>query len=1429
MKKKLMLLMAVAGVCVAAFATNYTWTGGAGDGLWTSSGNWGLTSGYPNTADAEVKFSGDATVSLDTGAQTDVAYINVTAGNVVLTATSGSSLKINWPGYNNPSGKTGNRGIMVSEGASLDLAAPLAQFSGRVDRLGNGRLIIRDITVSKQDTASWYIFNGTNAFVGTAQVIQPNADFTVGLGTPHDKSFVFIQDSAQITAKRFSTSAGGNPVPDTKIVQDGAGTVVSVSGALDLRNNSGNDGHCYTLKSGTLSASELMISPNSAASSKYAPEHLHYIQEGGTSTFTTVTLTKGSAALRGGVMNIPNLAAITIDGGCALNLEGGTLALSAETLASWDWSSAKFNYAPGASIALVGTSSLAIPHSCSTYDLGLEIGAGKTVTVASGAEVAAPLGSTNLWKLTLNEGSILKLDTDLSRLAVPLDLTVNGTGKIQMGNADGFRGAIVARRLVVDGAEQAKGRYRAKNSTFLQAGTADTVSGASAILVPTVWTGAGGDNLWSTAANWDNGVVPNGNTAIADVSAATAPITLDQNVTLNVLIVMPNGGATKVEVTGSGTSITLNSVNNGYESNIVIANNCELVLDVDLKRNAQITYGVYGGGRLSLKKGFPGTCNSEHGGMWPYLCLDGTMAIVGENAVINDGSYLFLALFGYGSSNKSRVLFEEGTTFNAGRLWAGSAGMPLLYEFRQTGGSISFDTFYMNCGGAAGDGRPFYYLEGGSLLVGTEATKQMINLNRPLSSAANEADSGSNWNGRKRYPGSSFEMSGGALTCGGFMGCYNQNFVKLYGGDVYLYGNGGAEFTYSSQGTNRNDFTFYLGGTTIHPQGGDRQISSGNVWLTGKNGDVVFDISTRQMTIAKGNTIAGPGGFIVTGSDSSKTFFACGTYTNTGSIVVRDNAQVRFYDCTLDGPSKLLVESASAKVTFWSPVGQSSNPCTISRPFDLINIAAKSCLVVGGAQTVTVNRLVVGGVDIPAGSYTGSDWFGGGTVVVTGSTPASWLNGTTGDLSWFADGTTTTVDAATTLSSLTYVPATAGETNALTGAALTFADGANIHVERGDTLVINNDVVFAGKITKTGWGEVVFNGAVTSATTPAADTDNYWLTVTEGGATFDGAVTGVRLMTCGVMDGQGVPVVTLKENCTVSNYGIVLTAWSETSAVCCGETHQEGATVDYSTTIFDDLISNRSNWALTQPRNGGQGRYVLESGELRGHNSFHLSFVLASSINHLGSFDFVQNGGTFILPKNWMFSRVTNGVKFTYTLNGGRFEFGGYLGAYADPSMNFMNLNGGTYVVNASDIIKRESFTLDVGGEVTFEIPSGKYLTIADDAPGAFSVVKTGAGALNLDGVLGLNGLDVQAGTVKLTDKIATDDAAPLSIAKTATLNLDYDGQMTFKTLKVGNLGRAAGIYSATQGKATVKNVLNGTGAIQILEGSYPGIVIKIR
>lgn len=72
MRMKSLLVAAAAAIGCSAFA--YTWTGGGNDGLWTTPANWGVASGYPQTASDPVVFTGDATVSLNTGSLTDIAY-----------------------------------------------------------------------------------------------------------------------------------------------------------------------------------------------------------------------------------------------------------------------------------------------------------------------------------------------------------------------------------------------------------------------------------------------------------------------------------------------------------------------------------------------------------------------------------------------------------------------------------------------------------------------------------------------------------------------------------------------------------------------------------------------------------------------------------------------------------------------------------------------------------------------------------------------------------------------------------------------------------------------------------------------------------------------------------------------------------------------------------------------------------------------------------------------------------------------------------------------------------------------------------------------------------------------------------------------------------------------------------------------------------
>ena len=1394
MKRLLMLIGTTAVIGFAAFAGDYTWTG-AVDNNWSTTGNWTPT-GCPNTSADYARFKSPVTVLVDTSGTLNVGCIIVSdnASLVTLNGVEGAILDLNKAASANSSS------FLVLAGCKLVVNLPISTAM-RIDKWHGGEIEFATNVTTTVTANPFVLDNGKATLSGTTAFSAANGDVSIGNYTNGDTATLELKDSSSLTAANILT--GINPASNAAvghIIQNGDGTSVNVTGGLALSTKAGHaKPSVYELNAGTLNVGGTLT-----IGSK---EPAQYVQMGGTSTVAAVTIDNSSSVLlRGGVMNCA--AAPTVKGGSTFELDGGTLALSAGAH-KWNGLLANYQVSAGSTLGISGAASLALENECSTYDMGLEIGNDATVTVASGARVSAPIGSTTPWKVTINDGATLKLNEATARLAVPLDLAVNGTGKIQMyssagGFGGGYRGAAIAHRLVVDGVEQAKGRYNGNDSTFLDAGTG--VGAHASIIVPYVWTGAGADNNWNTAANWDGGIVPPSGSPV-DISRALT-ITLNSDVAVSCLVAMPNNLERKTTVTGTGT---ISIGGDAYACCLYVPVGCELVFDVDFKRTTNNTMSLTGGGTLTCKKSAPN--NQLSGSVYPLLVLDGKMVFDGLKTLYpyTGSAYNFINYNSSHPNTQGELVIGDGSVISVGRLSEGYPGYLNSIIVRQTGGTTTYDNFWMqNLIAQTPPESVGYILEGGEMNAPAG-----IYLGYTSQVSANSA-----------YPGGSFEMSGGTLRCGAIRGSCNQNYVRLYGGDVYLSGNCS---TYRIPDgyvkvRNENAITFYLGGVTFHPVGTYRTFeASSTICLTGKNGDPVFDVTDYNLAIM-GGTIEGPGGFVVSGPNG-RTFTARGTYTNTGTIRVTGGANIDIQTATLNGPTKIVVEHSSSVVSIYATTG--GNPCTVLKDPEVIVLAASSCLSLGSGQALNVKRLVVNGADYAAGTYT----FGSGTVTV-GAAPVSWEVNGVGDLSWYADGTTTTVDAATTISSLTYDPVTAGQTNTLTGAALTFEDGANIFVAKGDMLVINNDVVFGGKVTKTGWGEVVFNSAVSGVATPTASSDSEnprWLTVTEGGATFDGAVQGVRLMTCGSVDADDPPVITLKENCTVSNYAIVLTAWNVTDGPCRGETHQQGATVDYSTGIYTTVISGGSNWCLTNPHPGGYGRYVLDSGTLRSPDDKHLSFVYDSS--SLGSFEFVQNGGTLILPKDFMFARRNDGVKFTYTLNGGRFEFGGYLSVAYAPSCSIINLNGGTYVANASDTIMREAITLNMSGTVTFEVASGKSLTIANDATDASSIVKTGAGTLALGGVIGLDALDAQAGTVTICDKLQAvlDGTADLSIASTdATLNLDYDGEAAFKTLTVRR-PRAAGVYSASQGPNAVKHVLSGGGSLRILEGSDPGIVIKIR
>ena len=190
-------------------------------------------------------------------------------------------------------------------------------------------------------------------------------------------------------------------------------------------------------------------------------------------------------------------------------------------------------------------------------------------------------------------------------------------------------------------------------------------------------------------------------------------------------------------------------------------------------------------------------------------------------------------------------------------------------------------------------------------------------------------------------------------------------------------GSNGAFLDPAIVGTNKNDCTFYLGGVTLYAEGSSlTTFDSGNIWLTGENGDPVFYLDGANMGITDtAGSVAGPGGFTVYGA-AGRTFTAKGTYLNEGTIRATGGATLAFSKATINGPTNLVVE-ANSKVEMYLVGGE--NPCVVEKDFEAIDLADESCLTLWG-QALTVKRLTVGGHDRAPGLYT----FHSGTVRVLG-------------------------------------------------------------------------------------------------------------------------------------------------------------------------------------------------------------------------------------------------------------------------------------------------------------------------------------------------------------------------------------------------------------------------------------------------------------
>lgn len=361
---------------------------------------------------------------------------------------------------------------------------------------------------------------------------------------------------------------------------------------------------------------------------------------------------------------------------------------------------------------------------------------------------------------------------------------------------------------------------------------------------------------------------------------------------------------------------------------------------------------------------------------------------------------------------------------------------------------------------------------------------------------------------------------------------------------------------------------------------------------------------------------------------------------------------------------------------------------------------------------------------------------------------------------------------------------------------LTLSDAGGVSVAEGKALTVDASVLIGGEVVKTGKGTVAFNAAFGRAETADAGT----FAVVEGGAAFDGAISGVTVCGRGT-DALEVnwPVITLCANCTAvigdgCNVTPAYSAYATVTAdsACYGKIVHNGAT-----------ITSAKGWDMMYP-NGGGAKYVLNSGSIDlGSNNLSLQWKAAD----VAKFTFEQNGGTLTAAKlslcrTWISSNKSE--CYQYILNGGT------LNAWVSSADNEgrdpthfadkirLELNGGTYNVsgyNPSDYVFAPIGKYNLvfgGGEVTIIDTNERNDVVLGMVSGTIGKVAfSGGAAFDFSSVTGLAAGDVEitSGTAVLGDCMLNADST-LVIAKGAKAGLAFEGTKEVKAMSLG--GREA-------------------------------------
>jgi len=554
-------------------------------------------------------------------------------------------------------------------------------------------------------------------------------------------------------------------------------------------------------------------------------------------------------------------------------------------------------------------------------------------------------------------------------------------------------------------------------------------SSRSLLAADGTWTGSGSNRNWSDGANWLNGAPAEGSGAIAMFPNSGGRVLLDGSITLGGLNI--EGSFPWWFQTDNSSSITLN--NGGGEPPIVAVNSNSAYVDVSLQGD----HGLFkdGNGVLIL------SASNAYAGQTTVSA--GTLEVRHANALGLDGSGNGTRVANGANLRISTDILGESLTISG----SGSDSRGALVSLGgKWGGDVSLEADAKIAASVSGN----VSLNGKTLALGSSDTWSTTEVSGGISGEGSlRIDSPVILSGSNSYTGNTtvqdkgeLRIAGPSSLYGGVESSWTKEKVTVESNGVVALRVGGA-----------NDFTVTQAATVLNGlsvginENGLKYGSSFGIEVTNAAQTVTFNHVIADSTGTGGGSI----GFVKYGSGS---LILDGANSYSGNTVIKEGA------LGLSGNGTLGSGSGQLEVGYWGELdlgGKTQNVGGVISEGTIRNgtLVSSGTYELTGGQ-ISANLAGTAGLVVNAygGNLTGSNTFGGNTVVNSFLTLASTKALYGGDLSqWTSSKIKVSSDANLTVQGISASEASVIYSRLLDGAG---GGGLNAGATIGFTLTAGN-------------------------------------------------------------------------------------------------------------------------------------------------------------------------------------------------------------------------------------------------------------------------------------------------------------------------------------------------------------------------------------